>query len=199
MSAALWILRTLATGVPGAGRIGMSVHQRSPRRLVVRDAAVADIADIMRLKLELAMSDDIAHTVRATAQDWARDGFGPKAHFTIYVAEYGDRVVGLAICGDRYFPGWVGPTVALFDLCVEADYRRHGIGTALLARVAAYARMRGSVMVELTMRLGNPARHLYERAGFIEAAGICNYVIAGPALDTLAAAALPRRSVRNVG
>jgi ribosomal protein S18 acetylase RimI-like enzyme len=37
---------------------------------VVRDAVPADIPGIMRLKLELAIADDIVHTVRATAQDW---------------------------------------------------------------------------------------------------------------------------------
>jgi ribosomal protein S18 acetylase RimI-like enzyme len=159
---------------------------------VVRDAVPADIPGIMRLKLELAIADDIVHTVRATAQDWERDSFGPNAHFIIFVAASAGNVIGIAICAERYFPGWVGPNIALLDLCVEASHRDRGVGTALLARVAAFAKSRDSVMIELTMRTGNRAAHLYERVGFVDVAEIRNYVIAGDALDRLAApAALP--------
>ncbi len=153
----------------------------------VRDALAADIPGIMQLKLELAVSDDIAYTVNAEAGDWERDGFGPNARFTIYVAEHEGRIVGIAICSERYFPGWVGPAVALLDFCVEARFRGHGVGTALLARVAAFAKVRRSVMVELTMRAGNRAAALYERLGFVDVVDAKNYVIAGAALERLAA------------
>jgi hypothetical protein len=44
---------------------------------IIREGVAPDVAGIMRLKLELAISDGIAYTVRATAADWERDGFGP--------------------------------------------------------------------------------------------------------------------------
>jgi ribosomal protein S18 acetylase RimI-like enzyme len=162
---------------------------QSSKPFIVRTALPADIPGIMRLKLELAISDDIACTVKATAADWERDGFGPNPRFTIFVAEQASRIVGIAICSERYFPGWVGPTVALLDLCVESRHRGHGIGTALLSRTAEFAKARDSVMLELTMRAGNRAATLYERAGFAEVTEIRNYVIAGDALDRLATAA----------
>jgi ribosomal protein S18 acetylase RimI-like enzyme len=165
----------------------MSVDLKALKLFSVRDATPDDIPAVMRLKLELAISDDIAHTVRATAADWDRDGFGPNARFTIFVAEAASRVVGIAICGDRYFPGWVGPGIALLDLCVEAACRGCGIGTALLARVAEFARSRDSVMVELTMRAGNPAARLYESVGFVDVSDMRSYVIAGIGLKRLAA------------
>lgn len=164
---------------------------QAPQSFAVRDAVPADIPDIMRLKLELAISDDIGYTVRATAADWARDGFGPGARFNIFIAETARRVIGIAICAERYFPGWVGPTVALLDICVEARFRGHGAGTALLRRVAQFAKARDSVMVELTMRAGNRAGRLYERTGFTPVSEIRHYVIAGGALDRLAGAAPP--------
>jgi GNAT superfamily N-acetyltransferase len=169
----------------------MAVHLQTSRSFTVRDATPADIPGVMRLKLELAISDDIVHTVRATAADWERDGFGPDARFTIFAAECAGRVVGMAICADRYFPGWVGPAIALLDLCVDASHRDRGVGAALLARVAAFAKSRDSVMIELTMRAGNRAGHLYERVGFVPVTDIRNYVIAGDALDRLAAPAVP--------
>lgn len=163
------------------------MHGQMPLPFSIRDAVPADIAAVMRLKLELAISDNIEHTVRATPADWERDAFGQQPRFTIFVAESAGRVIGIAICADRYFPGWVGPTIALLDLCVEGRCRGRGIGAALLARVAAHAKARDSVMVELTMRAGNRAASFYRRAGFIIVKDICNYVVAGTALDDLAA------------
>jgi len=171
----------------------MPVHLRTPKPFAIRDAVPADIAGIMRLKLELAISDDIVHTVRATAADWERDAFRPNARFTIFVADCAGRVVGMAICADRYFPGWVGVNIALLDLCVEANCRDLGVGTALLTRVAAFARSRDATMIELTMRTGNRAAHLYERAGFVDVTEVRHYVIAGDALERLAGPAAPPR------
>jgi ribosomal protein S18 acetylase RimI-like enzyme len=162
-----------------------------PHSFIIRDSTAADVPAIMRLKLELAISDGIAYTVRATAADWKRDGFGPNARFTIFVAEQACEIIGIAICGDRYFPGWTGPTIALLDLCVESQHRNRGVGTALVARVAEFAKARDCVMIELTMRAGNRAGALYERLGFAEVTEIRNYVIAGDALDRLAAAGPP--------
>ena len=128
-----------------------------PTSFIIREGVAADIPGIMQLKLELAISDGIAYTVRATAADWKRDGFGPNRRFRVFVAEQASQIIGIAIFGDRYFPGWVGPTISLLDLCVESQHRDRGIGTALLARVAEVANARDCVMIELTMRAGNRA------------------------------------------
>jgi GNAT superfamily N-acetyltransferase len=172
----------------GRSRMGLPVD--TP--FIVRDALPVDIPGIMRLKLELAIADDIADTVRATASDWQRDGFGQNARFIIFVAVCAGRVVGIAICAERYFPGWVGPTIALLDFFVEQDHRGRGIGAALLTRVAALAKARGSVMVELAVRTGNRAAALYERLGFVEVIDARTYVVAGAALDRLAVPAPAR-------
>jgi ribosomal protein S18 acetylase RimI-like enzyme len=175
----------------------MSVHQQTPNSFAIRESTPGDIPGIMRLKFELAVSDDIPFTVRAGPADWHRDGYGPGAHFTIFVADAANRIVGMAICAERFFPGWVGPTVALLDLCVEANCRNRGIGTALLARVAQFAKARESVMIELTMRAGNRAGALYERVGYVNVTDARNYVLAGDALDRLAGLAAPL--VRRTG
>jgi ribosomal protein S18 acetylase RimI-like enzyme len=154
--------------------------------VIVRDALAADIPAIMRLKRALAIADSTGPALRATAADWARDGFGPQAHFMIFVADGADGIVGMAICAERRSPGWVGPLIVLHDLCVEEAFRGLGVGSALLARVATLAKTRGSVMLELTVRSGNRAAILYERAGFVAVPEACNYVLAGAALDTLA-------------
>jgi len=169
----------------------MPVRQKMPQSFTIRESSPADIPGIMRLKFELAVADAAPFTVRAGPADWQRDGYGPNAPFTIFVAESESRVVGMAICAERFFPGWVGPTVALLDLCVEANCRNRGIGTALLAQVARFAKARASVMIELTMRAGNRAGALYERVGYVNVTDARNYVLAGNALDRLAGFAAP--------
>lgn len=165
----------------------MEPHQQ----FIVRAAVSDDIPDIMRLKLALATADNIAWTVRATAADWARDGFGTGGHFTIFVAECAGSVVGMVICAERHSPGWVGPVIVLYDLYVEPAFRRRGIASALVTRIAALAKACDSVMVELQVRAGNRAAALYEHMGFIEVTEARNYVLAGTALDAIAA---PKRT-----
>jgi len=161
----------------------------------VRAAEPRDIPALMRLKRLLAEGEDSAHAVRATAEDWLRDGFGPQAGFTAFVAEgaqSGDvmgPIIGMASCSRRKLTGWDGPVMFLQDLFVEFDYRSHGVARALIARVAALAREVGSPIVELTVRADNPARDFYQRAGFQPLPECLTYVLAGPALTALAAQA----------
>jgi ribosomal protein S18 acetylase RimI-like enzyme len=154
----------------------------------VRPATPADVPALLRLKRQLAILEDAEFVLRATPQDWLRDGFGPGARFTAFVAEHAGGVVGMATASERYYTSWAGCTLYIQDIYVEPGWRGRGIGAALLGCVAALAIERGSPLVELTVRENNPARRLYGRLGFrqVECA---NYVIAGPALANLAGAA----------
>jgi ribosomal protein S18 acetylase RimI-like enzyme len=153
----------------------------------VRAAQPTDIPALMRLKRLLATGENALHAVRATEAHWLRDGFGPRAGFTAFVAEDGAAVVGMATCSQRVITGWNGPVLFLQDLFVEPDRRQHGIARALMARVAAQARDLGSPIVELTVRADNPAaQSFYRNAGFMPLPQCLTYVLAGPALDTLA-------------
>jgi ribosomal protein S18 acetylase RimI-like enzyme len=172
----------------------------------VRDATPADIPELMRLKHQLAAGENALHVVRASAEQWLRDGFGPNAGFTAFVAEMfdaepaganiasagptgsksGGSVIGMATCSRRLVTGWDGPVLFLQDLYVDEAYRRHGVARALAARVAALARDIGSPIIELTVHSDNPARKFYERSGFMELPTCLTYVLAGPALAALA-------------
>jgi GNAT superfamily N-acetyltransferase len=161
----------------------------TPFRL--RAAEPRDIPALMRLKRLLAEGEDSAHAVRASEADWLRDGFGPQAGFTAFVADFGgdsrDSVIGMATCSRRKITGWNGPVIFLQDLYVDPPHRAHGVAGALIARVAAYAHELGSPIVELTVRADNPAQRFYLRAGFQPLPQCLTYVLAGPALTALAA------------
>lgn len=154
----------------------------------VRAAEPRDIPALMRLKLVLAQGEDSAHAVCAGEADWLRDGFGPDAGFTAFVAACGaDIIIGMATCSRRKITGWNGPVIFLQDLIVEPAHRAHGVARALIARVAAFAGELGSPIVELTVRADNPAQRFYLRAGFQLLPQCLTYVLAGPALTALAA------------
>jgi len=154
----------------------------------VRAARPTDVPALMRFKRLLAESENGLHTVRATAADWLRDAFGPRAGFAALVAEaeYKRGLIGMAY-SERTITGWSGPVVFLQDLFVEPAYRRNGVARALIARVAAHAKTIGSPMVELSVRADNPAQLLYQQSGFQVLPPCPTYVLAGPALAALAA------------
>lgn len=176
------------TGAPATNKPALPFH--------VRAARPGDVPALMRLKRLLALGEDSLHAVCADAADWLRDGFGPDAGFSAFVAERTDvaaaaepcdAVVGMATCSERVITGWSGPVIFLQDLYVEAAYRAHGVAAALVARVAARARDIGSPIVELTVRADNPAQAFYRRHGFAPVPQCLTYVLAGPALTALAA------------
>ena len=151
----------------------------------VRPAKPADVPALLRLKRQLAIQEKAEFALRATARDWLRDGFGPRAQFAAFVAEHAGMVVGMVTASERYYTSWAGSTLYIQDIYVEPAHRGRGIGTALLGCVAALAIARGSPLVELTVRNDNPARNLYGRVGFQEV-DCANYVLAGVALTSLA-------------
>ena len=152
----------------------------------VRPAQPKDIPALIRLKRLLAQGENALHAVCASEADWLRDGFGPDAGFTAFVAEDFSDVIGMAICSARVITGWNGPVIFLQDLFVEPHCRELGVASALMARVAALARDVGSPIVELTVRSDNPAQNFYLRSGFEPLPHCLTFVLAGPALAALA-------------
>ena len=62
--------------------------------------------------------------------------------------------------------GFVRADIPELGLAVHPAFRRQGIGTALLRALAGTARAEGFPGISLSVSPANPARRLYERAGF---------------------------------
>ena len=71
-----------------------------------------------------------------------------------------ERVIGAAHCWTSAF---------LKDLAVAADWRRKGLGKALVLQAAGYFRSRGVERLDLKADTGNPsgALHLYASLGML--------------------------------
>ena len=84
-----------------------------------------------------------------------------------YLAYVDDQPVGLAVCFFVFSTFAGRGLLNVHDLIVDPDYRRHGIGTALLRRVEAEARRNDCCKLTLEVRADNPgAKSLYRRHGF---------------------------------
>jgi GNAT superfamily N-acetyltransferase len=187
----------------------MDKNDTRPARIAVRKAQPYDVPALMRLKRLLAQSEDALHAVRATEADWLRDGFGPNAGFTAFVAEcnhdravnagdsivggsivgssiVGSSIVGMATCSRRLITGWNGPVIFLQDLYVDVEYRAQGVARLLMSRVAALARDLGSPIIELTVHADNPAQKFYLSTGFQPLPQCLTFVLSGAALAKLA-------------
>lgn len=104
--------------------------------LVIRPAVPADAGLIMGFVRELAAYERLAHAVRATEADIARDLFGPTPRAVCDIAEVAGEPVGYALWFYSYstFAGRAG--IFLEDLFVRPEARGQGAGKALLSHLA---------------------------------------------------------------
>ena len=107
--------------------------------LSIRPATLKDASLLATMILELAEYERLAHEAGVTAESIARDGFGPHPKFRAVIAESDGQAVGYAVFFEFYstFQGRAG--LFLDDLFVRPQFRKHGIGQALLAHVARIA------------------------------------------------------------
>ena len=96
-------------------------------------------------------------------------GLMPLPGVWLSVARQDGRTVGFALARI------VLDEAELLLLAVRRDGQRSGIGQLLLDRFRLVATARGASKLHLEVRDGNPAMHLYRRAGFTEAGRRRNY------------------------
>jgi len=107
--------------------------------LLIRPATAADVSLLNTLVHEFAEYDQLAHEAVVTEEDIARDGFGPQPKFRAVIAEWDGAAAGYALFFEFYstFQGRAG--LFLDDIFVRPEFRKKGIGKALLDHVAGIA------------------------------------------------------------
>lgn len=107
--------------------------------LTIRPAKIKDASLLAGMILELAEYERLAHEAGVTAESIARDGFGPQPKFRAVIAELDGKAAGYAVFFEFYstFQGRAG--LFLDDIFVRPEFRKQGVGQALLAHVARIA------------------------------------------------------------
>ena len=132
----------------------------------VRAATPTDVDDVFRLIGALASYERLTAEVTGTPDRLRDHLFGARRYAEVLVAERDGRTVGFALFFHSYSTFRTAPFVYLEDLFVEPEHRGHGVGTALLARVAGLAMERGCARVQWAVLDWNaPAIAFYERHG----------------------------------
>lgn len=108
--------------------------------LVIREAAASDAPLIVEMIRELADFEGALDQVDSTPEDLVRHGFRENPGFHAFVAEWDGQPAAYILYFFTYST-WAGrPSLFVEDLFVRARFRRKGIGTALLKRMAVIAR-----------------------------------------------------------
>jgi len=134
--------------------------------IVIRPARVADADTIVDLVRALAIYEkEPLSSVKLTADDVRRDGFGAQRRFEVLLAEDAGMAQGFALFFPNYST-WEG-RAGLFieDLFVREAARGRGLGRALVTAVAAIAAVRGCPRIDLNVLDWNPTRAFYHRIG----------------------------------
>ena len=107
--------------------------------LSIRPATIKDAELLASMILELAEYEHLAHEAAVTPESVARDGFGPKPKFRAVIAEWDHQVAGYALFYEFYSTFQARAGLFLEDIFVRPQFRKQGIGQALLAHVARIA------------------------------------------------------------
>ena len=134
--------------------------------LNIRPATSDDVPTILRFIRELAEYEREPDAVVATEADLLRDGWETPARFTALIADYNGAPAGFALYFTTYST-WRGHHgIWLEDLYVTPTLRSHGIGKALLARLARIAVDQGCPRLEWDVLEWNEnAIAVYQRIG----------------------------------
>jgi GNAT superfamily N-acetyltransferase len=106
--------------------------------LTIRAARAPDVVVLRTMIRELAEFERQLELVTIQESALLKDGFGPYPKFRALIAEWDGKVAAYALFYG-YYSTWAGPGLYLEDLFVREQFRRKGIGKALLVAVARIA------------------------------------------------------------
>jgi len=157
--------------------------------LRIEPATEDDVPLVLKLVKKLAEYERLSHEVVATEEDFRKALFSADRVAEALLAFRGAEPVGFALYFST-FSTFVGrPGIYLEDIFVEPEHRGHGIGAALLTRIAKIACDRNCGRLEWSVLTWNePAIGFYERLGARRMEDWRVFRLAGAALRDLAGA-----------
>ncbi|MGB3534649.1 MAG: GNAT family N-acetyltransferase [Microcoleaceae cyanobacterium] len=132
----------------------------------LRPATIEDVETIFDLIQALAEYEKLSHQVVGTTEQLKEHLFGQRPYAEVILAESNSKVVGFVLFFHNYSTFLTQPGIYLEDLFVLAEYRRKGIGKALIAAVAKLAIARNCGRLEWSVLDWNqPSIDFYRRMG----------------------------------
>lgn len=133
---------------------------------VLRSAMSDDAVVVFELIQALAEYEKLSHTVTGSAEALKQHLSGSPPCVEAILAEVDGQAVGFALFFQNYSTFLTQPGLYLEDLFVLPEYRRQGIGKALITYLAELAVSRGCGRLEWTVLDWNqPAIDFYQKIG----------------------------------
>lgn len=114
----------------------------------IRPAIARDVPAIFDLIKALAEYEQLSHQVTGTVDDLQNHLFGNQVSVEAIVAEWEEKLVAFALFFPNYSTFLTKPGIYLEDLFVLPEYRRQGIGKAMLIYLGKLAVKRGAGRLE---------------------------------------------------
>ncbi len=134
--------------------------------LKIRSALLSDTSTIFNLIRELAKYEKLEHKITGSEEALKNDLFGDRPYAEAIIAQWDEKVVGFALFFPNYSTFLTKPGIYLEDLFVLPEYRRRGIGKALLQYLKELAVKRNAGRLEWSVLDWNePAIKFYESIG----------------------------------
>ena len=136
--------------------------------LSIRQATPEDVPLLHTLIHELAEFEKLNDEASVSEEDLLRNGFGDQPKFRAVIAESDGQPAGYAIFFE-FFSSFQGcPGLFLDDIFVRSQFRKKGIGKALLAHVAGIAyREKYFCMRWEVLDWNTPAIEMYRNLGAV--------------------------------
>ncbi len=134
-------------------------------QLIFRKAVREDTPLILQFIRDLADYEELLHEVEATEETLEKSLFGEKAYAEVIFAVVDGTEAGFALFFHNFSTFLGKPGLYLEDLFVKPEYRKRGIGKALMDYCIEVARERGCGRMEWWVLNWNPARRFYEQMG----------------------------------
>lgn len=136
----------------------------SPSNLIVRFAEPADHSVLFKLIQGLAEYEKLSHAITGNALALKEHLFGSRRYVEAILAESAGQAVGFALFFHNYSTFLTKPGIYLEDLFVLPEYRRLGIGKALLTKVAQIAIERDCGRLEWSVLDWNESAQAFYRS-----------------------------------
>jgi GNAT superfamily N-acetyltransferase len=159
----------------------------APEDLRISPATENEIPLILQFIRKLADYERLSDHVTADEESLRAGLFGVRPLAEVIIAHVGEHPAGFALFFHN-FSTFVGkPGIYLEDLFVEPEYRRRGVGKALLSYLAGLVRERGCARLEWAVLDWNEAAiNFYTRIGAVGMHDWTVFRLTGKALHDLA-------------
>jgi GNAT superfamily N-acetyltransferase len=157
----------------------------------IREAVASDLETIVSLIRELAVYERLEHEMVADPDEMKRHLFGDRPAAEVLIAESTSGAeptpIGFALFFGSFSTFLGKPGIYLEDVFVREESRGHGVGKALLGRLAGIAVERGCGRLEWSVLDWNePAITFYRSLGAVGMDGWTVNRLTGDALAQLA-------------